>query len=179
VLRRADVEQANIFLIDTRRVADQVRLIPHVKDARVQVGLPNHVRIRVVERQPVLNYVREGETFWVDDEGHIFQAPEFRIGLPVLLDDDSSAMTDPQHMDPALAQAIIALSQHMPELDEFRYRSDYGLYFITPEGWRVLMGDGERMDEKLRKWRSIRQQLLKRNRQVKIVDLRFENVYVR
>ena len=179
VVKRASVERANVFLINPDETAERIRLISQVKDARVRVGLPNLVRITVTERQPVLNYVREGETFWVDEEGHIFLAPEFRIDLPVLLDDDSSAALDDRHMDPALAQAITALSQHMPDLNEFRYRRDLGLYFLTPEGWRVLMGDGGNMEEKLAKWRTIRQQLLNQRRQVETVDLRYDNVYVR
>ncbi len=179
IIRRAGLEQTNIFLVRTDEVARRLSLIPQVKEARVRLGLPNRAEILITERQPALNYVREGATYWVDEEGRIFPASEFRIDLPVLLDDDSSASVDEQHLVPGLSQAIIFLHASMPELNEFNYRRDFGLYFLSPEGWRVYLGDGQHMEKKLRKWRTIRQQLLQDGGSVKVVDLRFEKVYVK
>jgi len=179
IIRRSGLEQTNIFLIQTDEVTRRLSLIPQVKEAHVRLGLPNRAEILITERQPALNYVREGETYWVDEEGRIFPASEFRIDLPVLLDDDRSASADDQHLDPALSQAILFLHASMPELNEFNYRRDFGLYFLSPEGWRVYLGDGQNMERKLRKWRIIRQQLLQDGGSVKAVDLRFDNVYVK
>ncbi len=179
ILRRAGVEHANIFSLDIQDVAARVSLIPQVKEAHVRLGLPNRAVIVVTERTPVLNYVREGQMLWVDEEGHVFPAGDFRTDLPVLLDDDGSASPDGQHLNPALLQAMAWLSAAMPNLTEFNYRSEYGLYFISPEGWKVFLGDAEHMDEKLRRWETIHQELLQQGRQVQSVDLRFQQVFVR
>jgi len=178
IIRQAGLDQANIFLVRGDDIARRLSLIPQVKDVRVRLGLPNRLTIAITERQPVLNYVREGETLWVDEQGYIFPAGEFRVDLPVLLDDDGSASPDGRHMDPVLSQAILLLHANMPETTEFNYRSDYGLYFLTPENWRVYLGDAQNMEAKLRKWQNIRPQLLQEGRSVENVDLRFENVYV-
>ncbi|HHB91393.1 MAG TPA: FtsQ-type POTRA domain-containing protein [Anaerolineae bacterium] len=178
VIRYADVERANIFLVHDDEIVRRLSLLPQVKEARVRLGLPNRLVIEVSERQPSLNYVRTGETFWVDEEGHLFPANEFRVDLPVLLDDDGTASPDGKHIDAALSQAVLFLAATMPEIAEFYYRSDYGLYFISPEKWRVYLGDAENMEGKLRKWEQIRRQLLQERRAVEIVDLRFDNVYV-
>ncbi|HFQ95648.1 MAG TPA: FtsQ-type POTRA domain-containing protein [Anaerolineae bacterium] len=178
IIHRSEVDQTNIFLVQSDDIARRLSLIPQVKETQVHLGLPNRVVIAITERQPVLNYVRKGETLWVDDEGRLFPANEFRTDLPVLLDDDDFASPDGQHMDSALVQAILFLHASMPEITEFNYRSDYGLYFNSPEKWRVYLGDAQNMEAKLRKWQHIRPQLLQEGRPVKNVDLRFDNVYV-
>ena len=179
ILRRAGVTHANIFTLDAEEAAARVSLIPQVKEAHVRLGLPNRAVIVVIERTPVLNYVREGQMLWVDEEGHVFPAGDFRTDLPVLLDDDGSASEGGQHMNPALLRAMTWLSTVMPNLTEFNYRREYGLYFVSPEGWKVLLGDAEHMDEKLRRWETVHQQLLQQGRQVQSVDLRFQQVFVR
>ncbi len=178
VIRKSGLDQSNIFLIHADEIARRLSLIPQVKEAHLRLGLPNRAMISIVEREPILNYVREGETFWVDEEGHVFPANEFRLDLPVLLDDDDSASLDGSHLPPALTQAIAFLHVSLPEMNEFRYRNDYGLYFITPEGWRVMLGDSEGMEQKLSLWQSVRQQLLQDDRPIQSVDLRFGKVYV-
>ena len=179
ILRRAGVTHANIFTLDADEAAARVSLLPQVKEAHVRLGLPNRAVIVVTERTPVLNYVREGQLLWVDEEGHVFPAGDYRIDLPVLLDDDGSASEDGQHVNPALLRAMTWLSSAMPDLTEFNYRREFGLYFVSPEGWKVFLGDAEHMEEKLRRWETVHQQLLQQGRQVQSVDLRFQQVFVR
>ncbi len=179
IINMAALDNANIFTINPDQITARLSLIPQIKETRVRLGLPNRVSIQIIERIPMLLYVREGEVFWVDSEGKVFPAAELGTDLPVLLDDDNTASVDGQHLNPSLVQAITNLNASMPELNEFRYRRDYGLYFLSPEGWRVFLGDASHMTEKLLNWQSIRQQLLQQGRQIEIVDLRFNNVYVR
>ncbi len=179
IISMAAVDHANIFTVNPDQITARLSLIPQIQEAHVRLGLPNRVSIDVMERAPMVLYVREGEAFWVDMEGKIFPAAELTADLPVLLDDDNSASMDGKRLDPSLIQAITTLNASMPELTEFRYRRDYGLYFLSPEGWRVFLGDADHMTEKLLNWQSIRQQLIQQGRQIEIVDLRFNNVYVR
>jgi len=63
-------------------------------------------------------------------------------------------------------------------MNEFHYRDIYGLSFISPEGWRVYLGDGENMQNKLAMWQTLRQQILQENRTVKVIDLRYDRAYI-
>ncbi len=179
VLRTAHLDRANIFTLDVDQVAARVQLLPRVKRARVRLGLPNRAVIFIIERDPVLLYVREGELWGVDEEGHLFPlGDDIRTDLPALLDDDASA-SDGHTMDARLVQAVVQLHQKAPDLKEFRYRREYGLYFLSPEGWRVYLGDAQQMEAKLARWETIHRQLLRQKRPVQDVDLRSRHIYVR
>ncbi len=179
VLRTARLDQANVFTLDVDQVAARLQLLPRVKRARVRLGLPNRALILITERDPVLLYVREGELWGVDEEGHLFSlGDDIRTDLPALLDDDASA-SDGHTMDVRLVQAVVQLHQKAPDLKEFRYRRKYGLYFLSPEGWRVYLGDARQMEAKLARWEAMHQQLLQQKRPVQEVDLRSKHIYVR
>jgi cell division septal protein FtsQ len=179
ILQQADLNGQNIYIIDPQRVARQLTtFLPQIKEARVRLALPNQIAISVVERQPVLVYARGNQTLWADEEGRLFPAISERSDLPVLIDEDGSASADGKHLNPGVWQAIQTITTNIPEMKEFHHRQVYGLFFISPEGWRVYLGDGDRMKAKLATWQAMRQQLLQENRPIKTVDLRYDRVYV-
>ncbi len=179
IQRQAGMAGANIFTIDPTRVSARLATImPQIKEARVSLGLPNRAAIRIQAREPVLVYGHDSRTQWVDAEGRIFPAAEKRSGLPVLIDEDGAASVDGHHLDPAIWQAIQQITATIPGMNEFHYRDIYGLFFISPEGWRVYLGNGENMQNKLAMWQTLRQQIIQKNRSVKVIDLRYDRVYI-
>jgi cell division septal protein FtsQ len=179
IQQQAGMTGANIFTVDPKRVSLRLAtVLPQVKETRVRLGLPNRAAIQVIEREPVLVYGRGNQSQWVDAEGHIFPAAEGPSSLPLLIDEDGSASPDGIHLDPAIWQAIQQITTSIPDMNEFHYRDVYGLFFISPEGWRVYLGDGENMPNKLAMWQTLREQILQQNRPVKAVDLRYDRVYI-
>ncbi len=179
ILQQAHLDGQNIYTIDPTVVANRIStFMPQVKKVGIRLGLPNLIAIRITEREPVMVYGRGNKTQWADDEGHLFDATTDLATLPVLVDEDGSASPDGKHLNPAIWEAMQEISSTIPEISQFHYRDVYGLFFISPEGWRVYLGDGENMQEKLAMWQTIRQQLLRDNRSVKAVDLRFDRVYI-
>jgi cell division septal protein FtsQ len=179
ILQQAHLDGKNIYTIDPTIVANRINtFMPQVKKVGIRLGLPNKVAITITEREPVMVYGRGNKTQWADQEGHLFDATTDIATLPVLVDEDGSASPDGKHLNPAIWQAMHEIVTTIPEINQFHYRDVYGLFFISPEGWRVYLGDGENMQEKLAMWQTIRQQLLQDNRSVKAVDLRFDRVYI-
>jgi len=179
ILSQANIEHANIFTIDPNRIALQLTtLLPPVKQAHLALNLPNQAVLYIIEREPVITYARGNQTYWVDAEGRIFAAGETRSDLPVLIDEDSSASPDGNHLDVGISHIMQQIATTIPGMNEFHYRNAYGLFFISPEGWRVYIGDSGNMQTKLTMWQTIRQQLLQEKRQVKVVDLRYDRVYI-
>ncbi len=85
-------EGQNLFEITSEPLEARLREIPAVANAEVSVGLPDTVRVRIDERQPLLIW-RVGERHWyVDRTGFLFaQVPENRpesaAKLPIVSDD--------------------------------------------------------------------------------------------
>ncbi len=179
IQRQASLAGANIFTIDPRHVTMRLATVmPQIKETHVSLGLPNRAVIHVAARKPVLIYGHGNQTQWVDEEGRIFPAAEAQSDLPLLIDEDGSASIDGIHLEPAIWQAIQQITATIPGMNEFHHRDIYGLFFISPEGWRVYLGDGEKMQNKLAMWQTLRQQLLQENRAVKVVDLRYDRAYI-
>ncbi len=179
IQQQAHVTGDNIFMINPAQIAAKLTtFIPQVDEAKIRLGLPNQIAIQVVERQPVLIYSRGDQALWGSADGHLFPITREQVELPLLVDEDGTAAQDDKTLNHGIWDAIQEISMSIPEINEFHYREVYGLFFISPEGWRVYLGDGENMQKKLATWQTIRQQLLQENRPVKTVDLRYDRVYV-
>jgi cell division septal protein FtsQ len=179
IQRQADIAGANIFTIDPKHVTMRLATVmPQIKETHISLGLPNRATILVQERTPVLIYGHGSQTQWVDEEGRIFPATATVSDLPLLIDEDGSASVDGIHLNPAIWQAIQQITATIPGMNEFHYRDIYGLFFISPEGWRVYLGNGENMQNKLTMWQTLRQQILQENRAVKVIDLRYDRAYI-
>jgi hypothetical protein len=61
----------NLFTLDTTVIADRVRELPTVVDARVHVGLPDRLTIEVVEREPILVWQVGGRSVAVASDGQV------------------------------------------------------------------------------------------------------------
>ena len=180
IRQQAHLAGRNIYLIDPAKAASKVEtFLPQVQHAKVRLGLPNQVLIQVTERTPVLSYRRGGENLWADAEGRLFPATTELNTLPQLIDEDGSASRDGKNLNAGILTAIAEISTNIPGINEFHYRNVYGLYFVSPEGWNVYLGDGNNMSNKLSAWQKIRQQLLQENREIKAIDLRqYDRIYI-
>ncbi len=183
IYQQAGIYKFNVFYIDPVAVAARVAQLPHIRSASVQVRLPNRVSIRVTEREPAILYQVQAQPRWVDDEGVISPAADDRQNLIKFIDDTAATQIDDRHLDPNILQAIRRISHDLPQVNTFRYQAPYGLFFFSPEGWRVYLGDADRMDAKLSTWQAIRTQILQNQATatspVEEVDLRFQRPYWR
>ncbi len=179
IYTQAGVHGFSAFFIDPNEVSGQLKQLPHVQNAYVRLRLPSDVHIQVEEREPTILYQIQGDSNWIDNEGVIMAAVEERSGLVKLIDDDKGGMLDERHIKPGLHQAIQHVTSTLPEVKTFRYQEPFGLFFISPEGWRVYLGSTDDMDTKLATWEAIRTKILRENRSIQEVDVRYERPHWR
>ena len=179
VYSEAGIHGFSAFFIDPSQVTKQLKQLPHVKNAHVRIRLPADVHIQVEERDPIILYQIQGNSHWIDNEGVIMSAVEERTELVKLIDDDKGGMLDERHIKPGLFKAIQHVTGTLPEVKTFRYQEPYGLFFISPEGWRVYLGSTDDMDAKLATWEAIRSKILQENHSVQEVDVRYERSHWR
>jgi hypothetical protein len=90
-------EGENLFEIASEPLEARLREIPAVADAEIAIGLPDTVRVRIAEREPLLVW-RVGERRWyVDRTGFLFaqvgpSPPPEAATLPVVSDDRSASL---------------------------------------------------------------------------------------
>lgn len=112
---------SNLFLVRTAAIAASLRELPTVSDAQVTVQLPGTLRVRLVERQPILAWVVGSERFLVDRDGVLFAAfpvddPGPSKGLPAVTDERaaSAALGVGQRLDPVDLDAATRLGSLSP-----------------------------------------------------------------
>ena len=68
----------NLFLVHTDRLAAGLLSLPAVTEASVVVSLPDTIRVRIVERQPILVWAVGAQRLLVDRDGVIFANADAR-----------------------------------------------------------------------------------------------------
>lgn len=120
-----------------------------LSSVRVIVGLPNHISVYVVERNPVLAWTKGGVVQWIDASGVTFTP---RGDVPGLVNVNASG--DPVqpaqdlslpayeriYIDPAMVQALITMAPNVPAGMTMAYDPVYGIGWQDPRGWTVYFG---------------------------------------
>jgi hypothetical protein len=122
---------------------------PELAKVSVNVIFPNHLRVAVVERTPILEWHQDGDIKWIDANGFAFPR---RGDVPGLIQISSSSNppkppVDPQKsledqlfIEPKMVQAILTLYPQVPEGAPMIYDSKYGMGWQDPRGWSVYFG---------------------------------------
>lgn len=90
----------NAFTLATDILRERLLALPAVADAEVSVGLPGTLRVRIVEREPVLGWRGDGALLLADRDGRIVAdataggaAAAAAAGLPLVADRRTSGET--------------------------------------------------------------------------------------
>jgi hypothetical protein len=143
----------NLFLLRTDRYAARLTQLPAVTRAEVTVDLPDTLRVRVVERTPVVVWNVAGHRYLVDATGLLF-APAAADGpgdgLPVIADKRATSATfdigsqvDPVDLDASTRLAGVTPADLGSTASEVRVSIEDGLgYVLRPVGvpWIAQFG---------------------------------------
>jgi hypothetical protein len=145
----------NLVTLATQPLSDRVRSIPAVADARVSVGLPDLVRVEVIERRAVVLWAVGSRRYAVDAGGLLFAevgeaTPPAIAALPVVLDQRVASadlgirsQLDPTDIDAALRLGSLTPAQigsHAERLS-VAITDERGFTLGTgPRGWTAIFG---------------------------------------
>jgi cell division septal protein FtsQ len=111
----------NLFLVRTDGIEAVLRELPTVADAEVSVQLPDTLRVRLIERDPILVWIVGEQRFLVDRDGALFAtypvaAPGPSKGLPSVLDRrlGSAGLAVGSRLDPIDLDAATRLGSLTP-----------------------------------------------------------------
>jgi cell division protein FtsQ len=152
----------NIFTVDPQIVAERLIALPTVREAQVWGELPDRLVVRVVERQPALVWQVGDDRFLLDAGGFVIAqnpAAETTQALPRVAVSGVAAPQVGGRVDTAPLGAALAITRHAPDygltISGIEYASPGGITIVTTGGGqsaggrRIVIGDGERIDEKL------------------------------
>jgi len=158
----ADVVGKSIIFVDPEKVEQDLRAaFPELENISVETEVPNKVLVNLAERKPVLAWQQDGQTFWIDQDGiaylpHGEANPAITVQGNALLTSSEIGSEDlvdgeaqDQRLPVELVDAILALSQVLPENSPLTYDELHGIGWFDPRGWQVYFGkDGQDMELK-------------------------------
>ena len=159
----ANVIGKSIILIRPASLEQDLQAaFPQLVNVSVETQVPNKVAVKLVERQPVLSWQQDGQTFWVDADGVAFEphgegGPSITVQGSELLSSTSpdsenieEEVKSSQTIPVELVNAILTVSQEAPENTPLVYDSRHGLGWQDPRGWQVYFGKSDdQIDMKL------------------------------
>jgi len=173
VVRAADIEGANAFTILPSDVAKRVAGLEGVNEVTVRVRLPNRLIVELKEFLPLVAWQTPEGTRWLSEDGALIPISGDPPGL-TLIDPMGEAADENGNLRPSLLAGLAVVAQMRPELREIYYGKLEGLYFRSPEGWTVYLGEEGRMARKLAILEGMKQTISTGNTPAQVLDLRFE-----
>jgi hypothetical protein len=159
VIAASGLPGSNLFLISPAFVESEIiRKIPAVRNAAVSVALDGTVTVTVQEREPILLWVQETSSFWVDAEGVFFPVLTERsdlVRLEVRENGLSIAFDGEADVDPAVVVHALELTVALPSGTQLIYDTGHGLGMMDPGGWMVYFGNSGTINQKLDVYRRL------------------------
>jgi cell division protein FtsQ len=180
VVAASDLLGAQSFTASAAPARERLIRLPAVRDARVEIRIPDRVRVMLSERVPVARWVTtaNGTEWFVDADGVLFSSLDPRAAPDLRVTDEQKARQPGDRLDPALVAAATKLAGLRPQdlrPDATSTRvvlaaGATGLVLRVAAGWEIRFGGAERIDDKI----ALARRFLRDNQQRKLdyVDVR-------
>ena len=139
-----------IFKAVPARIEENLRTaFPDLASVKVRVGFPNHIKVDIVERVPVLAWYQDGAMTWIDANGMAFKPRGEVQGLiqvatdgapPKSEEESAKPLYDQVFIAPEMVKALETLSPYAPSGVPTVYDPQYGMGWQDPRGWSVYFG---------------------------------------
>lgn len=165
------IDGRNILLLKAGDIASQVKSLPGVASAAVHVRLPNQVIIDVTEHAPLVAWQAVTSTVWLAADGA--EVPQAGAAPPLRFTDQSNGRLDTNAaLRDLLLENLGAVHAARPDLSEFYYADEPGLYYRAPAGWDVWLGESGPIEEKLAFAEAAAQEIVQQGGKPKVIDVR-------
>jgi cell division septal protein FtsQ len=178
VVAASELVEAQAFTASASRARARLVKLPAVRDARVEIRIPDRARVILSERVAVARWISGGTELFVDAEGVLFSSLDPRAAPEIRVTDEQKPRQPGDRLDPALVDAATKLARLGPaELrpDATSQRvvlaaGATGLVLRVAAGWEIRFGGAERIDDKI----ALVRRFLRDNQQRKLdyVDVR-------
>ncbi len=143
IYEASGADTSSIFFVAPGEVRRRLlERFPGLEEARVAVGLPAVLRIRVVERQVRFVWEAEGQTWLADAKGVILGRGSSPGGMLYIRCTEGCTAAAGQQLDPAVLEAVASLSRLLGGRLQFEYSLGHGVSWRSEQGWPVYFGTG-------------------------------------
>jgi cell division septal protein FtsQ len=173
IFGQTQLEGYNIFFIDPLEAQERIESLPDVRQAQVELSLPNEMVVTVQEREARLVWQTGDNRYGVDDEGLIVSLGGQAEPQMVITDLDQRPLEPGESVDQEAVAAAATYQDLLPDVREFEYSAQHGLSYREESGRRVYLGDAENAALKVAIIGALANQLADQGATVESIDVRF------
>lgn len=171
IYEASGAEGRNVFLIQAGEVQSRVLGLPGIAGATVHLRLPNAMIIDVVEHAPLVAWQGITTTVWLAEDGA--EVPQAGDEPPLRLADQTRAdLAESRKLWRLILKNLAELHAADPAIRELAYGKTEGLYYRTPEGWQVWLGDSGPIKAKLALVTAAQQEIARQGKLPRVIDVR-------
>jgi len=149
--------EAQSFTASAAQARDRLLKLPAVRDARVDIRIPDRARVALTERIAIARWVSSGTAWFGDAGGVLCPALDPRGAPEVRVTDEQKQRQAGDRLDPALVDAATKLARLGPQALRPDATSPHvvltagatGLVLRFAAGWEIRFGGAERIDDKI------------------------------
>lgn len=174
IVEKSGVQGTHIFWLKPEEVARQLlAALPSIRSAKMSCTFPAECTLQVEERQPIVAWQYGKALTWIDADHVAFAAEGKSVGPLITIEaTQGPALFPGERADQQSIDAALAVAQAMPEVQHYRYTTQYGLEFDDARGFPVYLGLGWNMADRVMIWQALRAELIAKKILPKFVDVR-------
>ncbi len=156
VMTESELLGRRIWFVSAAESESRLRANPYVESVQVEIGLPDHAKIHVVERRPEVRWHAGGVEYLVDGRGQVLAVAQEDANDDVLVVMDTSTLelkpgdqidTDALSLTRALALRLPTELGFTPA--QIGWDFGLGVYVRTDTGQTIIFGQNRNLDRKL------------------------------
>jgi hypothetical protein len=172
-----------IFTLIPEDLETRLRLhYPELVSVKVDVSMPNHVAVNIVERQPVIRWEQAGGYTWIAEDGIAFRPRGEVLGLisvvalsgPTIETVSIDPLTPAPFISTEMVESLKGLAGHVPPGEPILYDAGLGFGWNDPRGWRVYFGTrASDVELKIRVYESMVESLTQRGIRPALINVTY------
>jgi hypothetical protein len=173
-----------IFLLTPEKIKENaLQAYPELASIDVTVDLPNIVRVKVTERQPIIQWQQDSGYAWIDETGTAFRPRGEAPGLivvqalnppPALNEPFANPLVPAQFISVETVKALTALAPYVPPGTPILYDPATGLSWTDGRGWQAVFGlSDEDVEGKVRVYQSLVDWLTQRGIRPNLINVAY------
>jgi len=172
-----------IFTLIPEDLETRLRLhYPELVSVKVDVSMPNHVSVNIVERQPVIRWEQGGGYTWIAEDGIAFRPRGEVLGLisvvalagPAIETVSVDPLTPAPFISTEMVESLKGLASHVPPGEPVLYDAGLGFGWNDPRGWRVYFGtSAQDVELKMRVYESMVASLTQRGIRPALINVTY------
>jgi cell division septal protein FtsQ len=174
----ASASGLNVFWVRRAELVQRLQRLPAVESAEVSVELPDHLRIRVREREPMAIWLAGDTPYLVDRDGLILAARPPGRPLMTIRDTSNQVLSPGSRVSPDAVRGVEGLDQLLNRTfggqpRQYEYAAETGLNVTQQTGPRLIFGSGDGLETKVAVIQTIVQHLQSERKSAEVIDVRF------